>query len=384
MLIAFTSALARRKVHEEESDRRAVALCGDPEALVRALVKITTLARLPRRWGLDFERGATHPSLARRIQAIRNIAGTAAVRPLSQVVATKTPGAYVILEADHATWLEGVPVGTPPEAGALRTGAVSSRSVRYDGLLELRLKAGMTGTPVLTATDLGGKSWSVPVREEDVGAVQAALDIVDVRFGRAPMPSATYALLGRALSVVLMLLDVVSGARITPLLTGLIGFVRPSRAALAAAAAAAIGTAAAAMTMLGPAFRTLGAPGWGWRSLGSSVGLVAVGGMCAWLAFRRAPALPERRTDVIVPAVVLGLLTAGMWALLGVNMSTSYGLAAVGGTVRAVADTWLAPLAIACTLLTVRHRVARWGGAVTLAISLLLYAFGWVNGVLTP
>lgn len=159
MLIVVTSAQARRRAHEEESDRRAVALCGDPEALVRALVKITTLARLPRRWGEDFERRATHPSLARRIQAIRGLAGTTGIRPLSQVVATRTPGTYVILEAEHATWLEGVPAGTPPEAGAVRHGAVSARSVRYDGLVELRLKAGMTGTPVLTATDLSGKSW---------------------------------------------------------------------------------------------------------------------------------------------------------------------------------------------------------------------------------
>jgi len=52
--------------------------------------------------------------------------------------------------------------------------------------------------------------------------------------------------------------------------------------------------------------------------------------------------------------------------------------------VRALADSWLAPLAIACALLTVRHRVARWGGMVTFAISLLLYAVGWANGVLTP
>ncbi len=379
MMIALTSALARRKVHEEESDRRAVALCGDPEALVRALVKITTLARMPRRWGLAFERGATHPSLARRIQVIRSFSGTATVRPLSQVVSTKTPGMYVILEADHAVWLEGVPDGTPPEAAALRRGAVSSRSLRYDGLLELRLRAGMTGTPVLTATDLGGKSWSVPVREDDVAAVQAALDVVDIRFGRPPVASTTYALLGRILSVLLMLLDLVSGARLTPLVTGALGFWRPGRATLAASSAAAVGTVVAAITMLGPVLGMPGATAWSWRHTGFNAGLLVVAGMSAWLAFRRAPGLPERRIDIFLPSAVLAALTVGMWTLLAVNISTPYGLALVTNMVKAAADTWLAPLALAVILLTARHRVARLGGVVMLAVSVLLYAFGWAG-----
>ncbi len=383
MLIVFTSTLARRKVLEEESDRRAIALCGDPEALVHALVKITTVARLPRRWGLDFERGATHPSLARRIQAIRGTAGAAGIRPLSQVVATKSPGTYVILGANHATWLEGVPAGTPPEAGALRAAAVSARSVRYDGLMELRLKAGVTGSPVLTATDLSGKSWSVPVREEDVGAVQAALDVVDVRFGRAPVASATYAVLGRVLSVLLMLLGVGVGMRFTPMVTGLLGFWRPNKATLAASAAAAIGTAAAAMTFLGPLLTSVVASGVGWRYLGSVVGLLAVGGLSAWLAVKRAPALLERRADVILPVVVLGCLTLGVWILLAVNLSSSLGLAVVDDTVKGVADTWLAPLALACALLAARHRAVRWGGTVMIAVSLLLFVLGWV-GVPSP
>ena len=78
VLVAAIVLLARdRQKHETASDLRAIALAGDPDALVRALIKIHAFAYLPRRWDTEWERHATHPSLARRIQAIHAAAGTA-------------------------------------------------------------------------------------------------------------------------------------------------------------------------------------------------------------------------------------------------------------------------------------------------------------------
>jgi hypothetical protein len=78
LLIATLVVRARhRQKHETDSDLRAVAITGNAEAMIRALTKLHTVARMPRRWDANFERRATHPSLARRIQAIHAAAGMA-------------------------------------------------------------------------------------------------------------------------------------------------------------------------------------------------------------------------------------------------------------------------------------------------------------------
>ena len=101
-------SLARQQAHEAESDRRAVELCGDGLALARALTKLHALARLPRRWPLEMERTASHPSLARRIQAIEAAAGIPSPPLASPVVAAgRVPGRFVVLGAERIEWLEG-------------------------------------------------------------------------------------------------------------------------------------------------------------------------------------------------------------------------------------------------------------------------------------
>ena len=72
ILVALTLRARRSQGHETESDRRAVELLmGDGEVLARALVRLHMAARLPRRFDRDFEKSASHPSLARRVQSIR-------------------------------------------------------------------------------------------------------------------------------------------------------------------------------------------------------------------------------------------------------------------------------------------------------------------------
>src|SRR5262249_41591988 len=178
---------AARQKHEAESDLRALELCGDSEALVRALVKLHALARLPRRWAVDVERHASHPSLARRIQAIRAAAQTTPARfdrPL--VVTTATPGSFVVLDSERAEWLEGVATDTALAPAALREQATRSQAWRYSELVELRVRPGSGDQVFLAARTRSGRAWSVPLRAEDVAPVQTALDVVDVRL--APRP----------------------------------------------------------------------------------------------------------------------------------------------------------------------------------------------------
>jgi Zn-dependent protease with chaperone function len=170
-----------QRAREAASDRRAVALCGDAEALVRGLTKLYALARLPRRWPHDHDKLGTHPSLVRRIQAIR-ASGGSVVGGLSApvVAASPTAGAFVVLEADRAAWLDGVPIGTPREPDPLQRAAHRARVLRYSELLELWVKVQAHGAR-LVATDLQGTRWEVDLLPGDVAAVQSALDSVDVR-----------------------------------------------------------------------------------------------------------------------------------------------------------------------------------------------------------
>src|SRR2546422_731100 len=179
--LALPMRVSRHQAHEAESDRRAVELCGDGPALARALTKLHALTRLPRRWPLEMERTASHPSLARRIQAIEAAAGIPSP-PLAApvVVAGRVPDRFVILGPERIEWLDGVPPETPHEPAAVREAAASARVLRYSDLISLRVAtAGAGGTLALVAIERDGTTHSLPLREEDVGRVQAALDRVD-------------------------------------------------------------------------------------------------------------------------------------------------------------------------------------------------------------
>jgi len=167
VLIVMLALRARhRQRNETASDVRAVALTGDPEALVRALTKLHAIARIPRRWDREREERATHPSLARRIRDIR-----ASVDALP--VALDAPatfdgfgdGTTATFYATHVDWRD--PSGL--------------RSLEYGALSELRLTASSGGAVTLVATESGGRSWRLTPRAEDMTALQAVLDVVDGR-----------------------------------------------------------------------------------------------------------------------------------------------------------------------------------------------------------
>src|SRR5262245_14085352 len=103
-VVTFQAIRARsRQKNETASDLRAVALTGDPDALASALVKLHAMARVPRRWDAKIVRHATHPSLARRIQAIRAAAGRSAPA-LERPEAFVSGETIVRFEADCLRW----------------------------------------------------------------------------------------------------------------------------------------------------------------------------------------------------------------------------------------------------------------------------------------
>src|SRR5262249_3807405 len=75
LVVALGWRARDRQRNETASDRRAVALTGNADALARGLTKLHTFARLPRRYDVEREQRATHPSLARRIRDLRAAAG---------------------------------------------------------------------------------------------------------------------------------------------------------------------------------------------------------------------------------------------------------------------------------------------------------------------
>ena len=165
-----------RQKHETASDLRAVALTGDAEALVRALAKLYTFARMPRRIDADMERRATHPSLARRIRDIRAAAGTAPAALGETSIFAATDGAATVTFAnDRLHWAEG---------------DVATHSLSYSQFSELRLQVIGNSPPSLLAVQRDGHRWLAPIAPADIPRLQAVLDIVDARLAtdaRAPL-----------------------------------------------------------------------------------------------------------------------------------------------------------------------------------------------------
>lgn len=322
---------------EHESDLRAAALTGDPEAVARGLIKVHVHGFIPRRWAIDFERNASHPSLARRIQALRG-QGEQAVASLGAptVLPTAREGSYVVFENDRAWWFDGVPPGTPADHEALRTAASSARSVAWPYLLELRVTASGEGR-ALAARHRNGDRWSVPLDGAQVAAVQQALDRVDVRLhrdiGRKRLASAW---------------PLAAGILLAMLLTGRVGILfvpallvlwRPAAASLAALGAMAAATALFALGQR-DAYALIASPGIGLAVLGT-LGLAAL--VVAWRSRRSDLEALRRngRLTLLVLGATAALLLAGVVLTLasipGGSLAALPGTASVAATLLGMA-----------------------------------------------
>jgi Zn-dependent protease with chaperone function len=165
MFVALVMRAKHRQKNETVSDLRAVVLTGDPEALVRGLTTLHAIARVPRRWDQRRERQATHPSLARRIRDIRAAAGLAAT-PL------EAPQTFRAANGVAAVTFEDSRLGWHETEG-------TTHLLDYGALVELRLHATAAGAVRLITAERRGRRWEMPLRAEDVSALQSLLDRVD-------------------------------------------------------------------------------------------------------------------------------------------------------------------------------------------------------------
>ena len=351
LVIAVALRTSHHKTHEAASDLRALALCQDADALISGLTKLTAAGRMPRRWSSEIERHASHPSLARRLQAIRHAAGLAPEPPPSTdalVVSTTRRGARIVVDDHGVSWLRGA----------------ASWSVPYAELVELRVAASWWGGTSLCLRDRAGTTRRVRIAAADVRALQQRLDAVDDRLPHGALPTLPRAMAGRLTALGLC---VTSVGPLLPLglIVGLVGAVRPSRASLAAVA----GTAAACVLVV---FGDLADGSRHWIHAVSASGAVLVMALAAWLAARRRT-ITWRKADYVPVLIAAGVVAAVAWGqlaaqLLWMRPSPSRLTHMVAGAPA----LWASLGALGCALTTAPRRALRAGGLAVLVAAVLM------------
>jgi Zn-dependent protease with chaperone function len=380
VLVLLALRASKSQAHETESDLRAAALTGDPEAMVRALTKLHHYSRMPRRWPYDFERAASHPSLARRIQALRTqgpatVSGPPPAKLGAPTVLRSTePGVYVVLDDARAYWFDGVPPDVLADSLAtLRELAPSYRAVAYADLTELRVAVVRGRGRALLARDRAGKTWSMPLRPDDVAAAQQALDVLDVRLGNHVRED--WATKSRVIATLLALALVGAVDFSWPWIPLLITLAKPTKASVAAMGSMVIGRVS-----LGAIGGTLGvaALGGAWPTAWLSV--VAMFGIGVWacrVAWRwtRGDERPARQPFTVVTLAALAALLVGALAIT--NTYGSPGTPALSpptqGPAPAVA---ILLLGVGAAFLTYGDSLRRRSGLALALVALPLGGFG--------
>jgi Zn-dependent protease with chaperone function len=242
---AVLSRVVRSQQRETASDRRAVEQCGDGEALIRALVAIHDGARVPRRFQPEFAQRATHPSLARRIQAIRAIGGVAAPAIEPRAFAGDGVPRAVVFEAGRIVF---VMLGDDerPDLADLAGMVQRARHLEvlpYGELSSLHVDPKRDGGATLVSVDRRGETRRLPIADADVAAVQAMLDAADAHLGPAVPAQRLPHITGRVAAVTALLAALPLFAW-SVVATALVTLVRPTTPLLGGLAAALVITAA--------------------------------------------------------------------------------------------------------------------------------------------
>ncbi|MEW5851570.1 MAG: M48 family metalloprotease [Myxococcota bacterium] len=181
---AFFIRMVRHRAHETESDKRAVELCaGDPEPLVRGLIKVHTLAGVPRRWDPGLESYSSHPSLAHRIQAIRgHNASTSTPSPWTETFVDAHSGdAALVLDHARVRYIQGGFSGRTETGEALVALARTCRAAPYHELVDLRVIPKNSTDIRLRAVHVSEEAHEIALHASDVSRAQALLDRVDTQ-----------------------------------------------------------------------------------------------------------------------------------------------------------------------------------------------------------
>jgi heat shock protein HtpX len=235
----------RMQALETDADLRAVELCGNPDALIHGLVRVYEINHIPRRWSALTEERATHPSLARRIRAIRERVGPIPTRPdqpIDRLVARSTDAGRCAVIDHHRiafVWIDGH-IG---DAATILDRASRVEMTTYDQLSELRVSATRGGIQLI-AVGREARRWSMPLHQADAARVQAALDRID-HLVMAPAPKRGSGLGRRAAVLLVLVLAAPYNAIGAVLAPALLALRRPKRPLMLALAAALAGTALA-------------------------------------------------------------------------------------------------------------------------------------------
>lgn len=387
ILVTIFGTLARMasqsQTNETASDLRAVELTGDPDALISALTKIHLHGRLPRQWPHELESKVSHPSLARRLKAIRE-RGQVPSPALHRTTVARTPAATVRIALDEARayWFEGLPADVPDDLAVMREHASSYRALSYEELSELRLVPAGAGR-ALKARDLAGKPWLVSIRAEDVPAVQDALAMVDARLGQRERVRSQVA--PKLLAACMLLALLAAGQTSVVLVPALVLLVRPGIASLAALGVMALARVAAAVV-------TGDLDSSNTTALLGGLSILFVGAsalMLAWRASRAEPARDEHASPQLPRDVKPTLAGLGAIALALVLMLGGDATSATASELFASSETIglaIAGLGAAAVLGTLRTRPARRGGAAfaVVALACLAAALTGAEHVLRP
>src|SRR6185436_993408 len=92
----------------------------------------------------------------------------------------------VTLHADRLIWNEG---------------DVTTYTLAYSALDDLRLEPDAKGTMRLVASDPAGRKWTMPLEREDVARAQASLNMVDTQLRPSPVAANKWSTFGRVAAV---------------------------------------------------------------------------------------------------------------------------------------------------------------------------------------
>ncbi|MEW6366299.1 MAG: M48 family metalloprotease [Acidobacteriota bacterium] len=366
--------ISGQKAKEAESDRRAAELCGDPDALARALTRLHQLLRFPRRLDPEMERRLSHPSLAHRIQNIESAEAPPeppGTTPLA-VGRRTSPGRALILETDHIEWLDGVPAGVPLDATSLRAGNTKTTAQQYADLCELRVKVGIGGDASLVTTDRRGAKLRARLDPVEVAPVQAFLDKIDVRLAKPATWTAGRRVIEVVLASAMFCVGALTGNLLAAVALPALIVVFYPRAAISAA----LGVCAMGGAVFCYMNNALPVPT-GWPLLVAAL-WAAGGAVLIVQSIRLARKQPERRAaGVWVIAAVLAIIAIFSWAGLALGMGRS--ALRLHEAASSAPTSWLSLFGLAAALLFMPRRAARLAAVLSVLLGLLplVVSTGW-------
>ena len=235
ILVGLAIRASRMQAEETRSDRRAVELCGDPEALVSGLTQLHAIHHVPRRVAPEADRHATHPSLARRIRAIRDRSADAPQLVEPTVLMSSEPGRLAILDRERLTLVWADPATIDGAADPVHA-AKRLEVTAYDQLTELRLSTAPDGVVTLRARGIDGRRCTMPLQPGEAARAQRALDVVDQLLGTPK--STVHVLPARAVPALALVTSYVLTILSPVLIPALLAVRRPTRPLLVTLAAA--------------------------------------------------------------------------------------------------------------------------------------------------